>query len=236
MKVSRTALLGAAAIVAAACDNSSDKPTKPEASRAPVEAKAPAPPPAAEPKPAAEPPGPGRLDGEMIRAAATAQGVERIKIETEADGKVRYLAVTHNDAAALPEPVVELLAKQYPGGKILKYEAEMVDRHGRLFEVEVETQDKQRCEYSAKADGTLVYSECHIDPAALPEKIRADVERAFPGAPIKEAEKKVVVGGEEEFEVELESGGRVHELYFKADGTRFRHELVIPAIVEVPAD
>lgn len=234
MKVSRTALLGAAAIIAAACDNSSDKPTKPEASRAPMEAKAPAPPPA-EPKPAAEPPGPGRLDGEMLRVAATAQGVEKIKLEAESDGKVRYLSVHHHDAGALPEPVAKLLEAQFPGGKILKYETEMVDGHGRLFEVEVETKDQQVCEYSAKPDGTLMYTECHIDPKALPEPIRAALDKAFPGAAIKEAEKKTVIGGEEEFEVELETGGRLHELYFKTDGTQLRHELVIPAVIEVPA-
>lgn len=232
MLVRTAALLGAAAIVAAACDNSSDKPTKPEASRAPVETKAAAPT-TPTPAPVAEA-GPGRIDSESIRTAATAQGVEKVKIETDADGKVRYLSVYHKDAGALPEPVTRMLETQYPGGKILKYETEIVD-DGRRYEVEVETKDQQICEYSAKADGTLVYNECHIDPKALPEKIRAEVEKTFPGAAIKEAEKKTIVGGEEEYEVELESGGRTHELYFKADGTRFRHELVIPAVIEVPA-
>lgn len=233
MAIRTAALLGAAAMIAAACDNTSDKPTTPVASTAPGESRA-APTPAPTPAPVAEP-GPGHMDRDTLRAAATAEGVEKIKIETEADGKVRYLSVYHKDAGALPEPVIKLLDTQYPGGKILRYETEIVDKHGRLYELEVETKDQQLCEYSAKADGTLVYNECHIDPKALPEKIRAEVEKAFPGVPIKEAEKKVIVGGEEEYEVELESGGRMHELYFKADGTQFRHELVIPAVIEVPA-
>jgi hypothetical protein len=234
MAIRTAALLGAAAMIAAACDNSSDKPTKPEASKAPVETKVAAPTPAPTPAPVAEA-GPGHMDSETLRAAATAQGVEKVKIETEADGKVRYLSVYHKDAGALPEPVTKLLETQYPGGKIVRYETEIVDKHGRLYELEVETKDQQICEYSAKADGTLVYNECHIDPKALPEKVRAEVEKAFPGAAIKEAEKKVIVGGEEEYEVELEVGGRMHELYYKADGTQLRHELVIPAVIEVPA-
>ena len=36
-------------------------------------------------------------------------------------------------------------------------------------------------------------------------------------------------------EIEFEAGGRLHELYFKADGSVIRHELVIPAVIEVPA-
>lgn len=231
MVIRTAALLGAAAIIVAACDNSPDKPTRTEASSAPVETKAAAPTPA--PAPVTEA-GPGRLDSESIRTAATAQGVEKVKLEADADGTVRYLSVYHKDAGALPEPVTRMLETQYPGGKILKYETEIV-AEGRRYEVEVETKDQQICEYSAKADGTLVYTECHIDPKALPEKIRAEVDATFPGAAIKEAEKKVIVGGEEEYEVELEAGGRTHELYFKADGTRLRHELVIPAVIEVPA-
>jgi hypothetical protein len=233
MAIRTAALLGAAALLAAGCDNP-DKP-RAEASRPPAEAKATPPTPAPVPAPAAEPTGPGRIDSETLRAAATAQGVERVKLETEKDGSIRYLSVHHKDASALPAAVTRLLDTQYPGGKIVRYETEMVDKLGRLYEVEVETKDQQECEYSAKADGTLVYTECHIDPKALPEKIRTEVERDFPGAAIKEAEKKSVVGGDEEYEVEFESGGRLHELYFKADGTRFRHELVIPALVEVPA-
>lgn len=230
-----TALLSAAAILAAACDNTSDKPTRPEASRAPSEVKAPAATPPAEPKPAAAPSGPGTLDAEIVRAARTAQGVDKVKLEVENDGTIRYASVYHHDAAALPEPVTRLLEVQFPGGKILKYETEMVAGHGRLFELEVETKDQQICEYSAKPDGTLVYTECHIDPKALPEAVRAALDRSFPGAAVKEAEKRTEVGGEDQYEVELESGGRLHELYFKADGTQLRHELVIPAVIEVPA-
>src|SRR5690242_1741102 len=128
MAIRTAALLGAVALVAAACDNSGDKP-RTETSKAPVETKtAPAP---AQVPPTAEPPGPGRLDGETLRAAATAEGVERVKLETEKDGSVRYLSVNHKDAAALPGPVKGLLETQYPGGKIVAYETEMVDKHGR---------------------------------------------------------------------------------------------------------
>ena len=167
------------------------------------------------------------------RAAATAQGVTKVKIEAENDGALRYVSVYHGDAAAIPEPVRKLLDAQFPGGKILGYESESVAGQGHLFEVEVETQDKQTCEYSAKADGTLHSTECHIDPRALPEPVRTAVEKAHPGVTIKEAEKKTFVGAGEQYEVELDVDGKEHEYYFKPDGTAIRHEISIPAVLEV---
>ncbi|MBZ5709084.1 PepSY-like domain-containing protein [Nannocystis pusilla] len=201
-------------------------PTTPAAPAAPAEAK-PAPPPAAS--------GPGQLDADLVRTAGTAQGVEKIKLEVEADGSLRYFSVYHQDAASLPEPVRKQVEAVYPGARALRYETEFVAPHGRLFEVEVETADKQSCELSAKADGGVLYTECHIDAKALPEPVRAAFDKAHPGAAIKEVEKKTLTGAGDEYEIEFEAGGRLHELYFKPDGAVIRHELVIPAVIEVPA-
>lgn len=218
-----TALLGSA------CDSGpapAPRPEPPKAQPAPTPIPAPAPAPVVKE-------GPGQVDPAMIRAAATAQGVTKVKIEAENDGALRYVSVYHGDAAAIPEPVRKLLDAQFPGGKILGYESESVAGQGHLFEVEVETQDKQTCEYSAKADGTLHYTECHIDPRALPEPVRAAVEKAHPGVAIKEAEKKTFVGAGEQYEVELDVDGKEHEYYFKPDGAAIRHEISIPAVLEV---
>ncbi|MDC0673830.1 PepSY-like domain-containing protein [Nannocystis radixulma] len=204
-------------------------PTKAAAPAAPAETK-PAPPPA----PAAAP-GPGQLDADLVRAAGTAQGVEKIKLEAEADGSLRYFSVYHQDAASLPEPVRKQIETVYPGARALRYETEFVAPHGRLFEVEVETADKQNCELSAKADGGVIYTECQIDAKALPEPVRTAFDKAHPGAAIKEVEKKTLTGAGDEYEIEFEAGGRLHELYFKPDGAIIRHELVIPAVIEIPA-
>jgi len=210
---------------AASKGQTAPSPTKAAAPPAPAEAK-PAPAPAA---------GPGHLDADLVRAAGSAQGVEKVKIEVEKDGSLRYLSVYHQDAAALPEPVRKQMETVYPGGKALRYETEFVVPHGRLHEIEVETADKQQCELSAKADGSIIYTECHIDAKALPEPVRAAFDKAHPGAAIKEVEKKTLTGAGDEYEIEFEAGGRLHELYFKPDGAMIRHELVIPAVIEVPA-
>lgn len=231
------ALTCGAALLAPACDGGTDKPPPPAAVEKTPAAEtkvADAPRPATPPAPAQEV-GPGQLDAEIVRAAASAQGVQKLKLEVEADGRVRYLSLYHNDASKLPEAVTRQVEAQFPGGKVLVYETEIVAEHGRLFEVEVETRDQQKCEFSAKADGSLVYQECHIDPKALPEPVRAAAERALPGAAIKEAEKKTYAGGRDEYEIEAEHGGRLHELYFRPDGEIFRHEIVITAEIEVAA-
>lgn len=227
----RSALILSSALVLLACDSGAAKTSR-------TDAAPPAPAPVAkpaEPAPASKPapPTPGRIDPDLARAAATAQGVEKVKIEAEPDGQFRYVSVYHHDAAALPEPVTKQVEAQFPGSKILRYESEFVEGTGRLFEVEVETRDQQKCEFSAKPDGALLYTECEIDPKALPDAVRATLDKAFPGVTLKEAEKKSTVGSNDEFEVEFEVAGRLHELYLRADGTAFRHELVVPAVFEI---
>ncbi|PCC66435.1 Putative beta-lactamase-inhibitor-like, PepSY-like [Nannocystis exedens] len=234
MQHHRILALGVAGLILAACGPGTASKGEP----APAPTKAPAPPPAESkpPSPApAAPVGPGQLDADLVRAAGTAQGVEKIKVEVEKDGTVRYLSVYHQDAAAVPEPVRKQLDATYPGARVLRYETEHVVPHGRLHEIEVETADKQQCELSVKADGGVVYTECHIDAKALPEAVRAAFDKAYPGAAVKEVEKKTLTGAGDEYEIEFEAGGRLHELYFKPDGSVIRHELVVPAVIEVPA-
>lgn len=180
------------------------------------------------------PPAGPALDAEIVRAAATAAGVTKLKLEAEADGSLRELSLYHNDATALPAAVTAMLATQYPGATIRAYETEFDRAHGRVFEVEVLTTDKRECEYSATPEGQLLYNECHIDPKTLSAPIKATIEDKVPGAKILEAEKTTYPDGRETYSVELEAGGKVHELYFERDAI-VRHELVVTAQLEVPA-
>jgi len=189
---------------------------------------------AATPTPAAATPPSPNLDAEIVRAAATAAGVTKLKLEADADGSLRELSLYHNDASVLPVAVTAMLATQYPGATIRAYETEFDRAHGRVFEVEVLTADKRECEYSATPDGQLLYNECHIDPKTLPEPIRAAIPTTVPNAKILEAEKTTFPDGRETYSVELSADGKVHELYFERDAL-IRHEIVITAQLEVPA-
>lgn len=182
--------------------------------------------------PVTAPAGP-RLDAEIVAAAATAKGVIKLKIEAEADGSVRELSLYHGDESALPAAVTGLREAQYPGSKVRAYETEYDRDHGRVFEIEVTTRDKQECELSAKPDGTLIYNECHVAAKTLGAGVLAAIEKTVPGAKIGEAEKKTHADGKVIVSVEVTAGGKKHELYFDGDAL-VRHELVLPAEVEVP--
>ncbi|HEY0135362.1 MAG TPA: hypothetical protein VGB85_14860 [Nannocystis sp.] len=188
------------------------------------------------PLPTAPPPAPAvsSLDADIVRAAGSAAGVQKLKLECEADGSVREASLYHMDEAALPPAVLALREQQYPGSKLRAYETEYEREHGRLFEVEVTTRDGQECEYSAKPDGTLVYTECHVDAKTLSAGLRAALEHKLPDAEILEAEKKTYADGRVLHSVEVRAGGKVHELYFEDDAV-VRHEIVVPAQLEVPA-
>jgi len=183
--------------------------------------------------PVVEAPVAPRLDAEIVAAAASAAGVRKFKIEADADGSIRELSVYHNDAAALPAAVTALREAQYPGSKVRAYETEYDRDHGRVFEIEVTTKDKQDCELSARPDGGLVYTECHIPAKSLPGPVVSAIDKAVPGAKILEAEKKTYVDGRAIVSVEVTAGGEKHELYFEGDALS-RHVRVIAGELEVP--
>lgn len=198
--------------------------------------------------PEVAPLGPGRLDPMLVRIAATAN---KMKLELELDGSVRKLAVYHDDVGALPAAVTARASEVFPGAKVRSYESEYYRDLGRVFEVEVETADGQRCEVSAREDGALVYKECELDPKALPPEIVAALERDAPGRKIQEVERKDHADGKVEFVAELGPAASAtkkpapkklvagddeapgEELYFDAAGTLIRREVTLPAEVEI---
>lgn len=194
--------------------------------------------------------GPGQLDPEIVRIAAA--GARKLKLELEADGAVRKLAVYHDDASALPAAVVARTSEVYPGGVVRHYETELYRDLGRVYEIEVTTKDKQSCELSAREDGTIVYKECELDPKSLPAEISAAIARDAAGRKLLEVERKDYADGKTEFvaevgpdpktakpakpakkgeEAEDEAAGE--ELYFDATGKLLRREITLTAEVEI---
>lgn len=191
---------------------------------------------------------PGQLDPELVRAALA--GAREIKLELDADGSVRKLAVYHNDAASIPEAVTKKALEVFPGATVRDYETEFYRDKGRVFEVEVTTADKQSCEVSAQADGALVYTECELPAASLPAEIQAAVARDATGRKVLEAERKTHADGSLEFIVEVaaadaptkpktktddddDDDAGAEEFYYDATGKLLRREVMIPAEIEI---
>lgn len=169
----------------------------------------------------------------VVRSTSTAAGVEKLKLRVDASGAVQKTSLVHHDAAEVPEAVKKLAGEKFPGAKVLAYESEVYADSGRAWEVEVETADQQKCELSAREDGTLVYVECAVAPALLPPAVVQALAQLVPGGKVVEAESKRGSGADDLL-VEVQQGERLHYLRFHADGVLFSHGLKVAATVEVP--
>lgn len=182
----------------------------------------------------AEAPAPAAIPAALVETAAKAPRVEKVKIRVDNQGVVHKVAVYHGDADRIPQAVRDLAVKTYADSKPKRYESEHYSDKGDIFEVEVETKDGKQCEVAATKDGTLVYTECRVDEASLPAKVRAAIDKTVPGGKLLEAEEKKGTDVDE-ITVEVEKDGREHYLTITRSGELLSHHLRIPAVLEVPA-
>ena len=172
----------------------------------------------------------GKLDRVFLERALAIPSHEKIEVKVGLDGSIEEVELYHGDAAAIPEAVRELAARTFPGAKVKKFETEL-DAAGEIFEVEVEVKGRE-CEVSARADGTLIYTECELPAKAITPEIRAVVAKVLPGAKI-EGIKEITRGEVRSIEVEAELGGHEHELLLNDGLNLVRHVRKVPAVLEV---
>lgn len=202
-----------------------------------VEAAAPPPPSCPEPPkqvcPEPPPPPPlglGKLDRAFFDRALAMKKREKLELKVNLDGSIGEIELYHGDPEALPQVVRDLAEKTFPKGKVLHYETE-VDAGGDIFEVEVDFKGKE-CEVSARADGTLLYTECEESTKDLGPILGPSVAKGFPGAKVVGL-KKISRPEAESFEVELMIDGEEHEVEFDAAGQVTAHVRKIPAVLEI---
>jgi hypothetical protein len=170
-----------------------------------------------------------------IAAAATGPTVERMKVRLDGEGVIIKQSVYHGDHSAIPQAVLDLAEKTFPGSRPRRYETEHYADFGQVFEVEVDTADNKMCEVAARPEGELVYTECRLDPRELPKPVSDRVSATFPDAKILEAEQKSGpdVG---EFTVEVEVGSRQFYLRIAPDGTLIQKLVRVQAVIELPVE
>jgi len=142
--------------------------------------------------------------------------------------------VYHQQASAIPAPVLDLRGQHYPKSSIVEYETEVTAADGRVFEVEVKTADGQDCEYSAKEDGSLIYTECQVSPETLPAPVLEVVKTQLADGKIEEAEVIRRAGQPLHYELEVLLSGRKHKLKLDEQGGNLTHLIVVPAEIAVP--
>lgn len=183
---------------------------------------------------ATTPPAPptAALDAEIVRTAAAAANVQKLKVRVDADGGIVKQSLYHDKADALPAKVIEAAKTRFPNATIRHYETELYADRGRVYEVEVDDAGKL-CELAATPEGAEVYVECEIDPTSLAAELKATVEKQAPGGKILEAETKK--GPDvDEVTVEVEHDGRELYVRMRSDGTLIQTLRRFPAIIEIP--
>lgn len=162
---------------------------------------------------------------------AHAPGVS-VKVYLDAGGAVHKISLYHQQVDRVPEPVRRLAQERFHRAQMRQYEVELLADGSWVHEVELETPDGQRCELSATAQGRLLYTECLIAPAELPEAVRAEVGRRLPGGEVEEAEVQTGASGRV-YEVKVRLAGQTHVLRLGPSGEVLRRSLRIPAVLDV---
>ena len=175
---------------------------------------------------------------ELLATAQRSGEVQELRVYYGKDQRPRKIAVYHQRAELVPEPVKAAALAQFPDAKIVKYEHEYYADIGVVHEVELETTDGKDVEVSAFADGTVYYVEQPVELESLAESAREIIAQKVPGGVIEELEHKK--GPELELyqaRVAPEGGGAAkHYLVFDAAGNLVRHNLRYPAYIEVPVN
>lgn len=169
-----------------------------------------------------------------VRELATASTtVDKLKLRFNGEGKLVKQALYHGEAAAAPAALVDAVKERYPGHSIRGYETEHYADLGAVFEIEFETSEGQHCELAAREDGSVIYTECRVDPAELPESIIKNIDGIFSGSKVLEAEFKTM-DEQESYSVEFEHEGREYYFHFDAEGQVTSKHVLVPAVVELP--
>jgi uncharacterized membrane protein YkoI len=123
----------------------------------------------------------------------------------------------------VPKAVIDAFEKAYPNAKSPEFETETFEGRA-VYEVEYKENGK---EYEAlySADGILVQTEEEIDVKSLPEPVVQAINKAYPEANIKEAEKLMKPDGTlTGYEVEIKTEGKKIELELDVNGKILRTE------------
>ncbi|MCA9655134.1 MAG: hypothetical protein H6712_30245 [Myxococcales bacterium] len=173
------------------------------------------------------------LAPEVAKAALGTDTVFKMKVRIDADGNLVKQSAYHRNEAAIPGPVLSLAEQRFPGAKVMHFETEAYAEHGVVYEVEVDDGGRT-CEVAARADGTELYTECHVDASQLDAAAKATIDGIAPGGKILEVETKKGPEIPEEITVEVEHQGQQLYLRLAADGSLRQALRRIPAVVEIP--
>jgi hypothetical protein len=123
----------------------------------------------------------------------------------------------------VPKAVIAAFEKAYPNAKDVKFEKETFEGKA-AFEIEYKDNGKEH-DLIYSDDGTLLQKEDEIDSKSLPESITQAINKKYPQAEIKEAEKLTKPDGTAAgYEVEIEAADKKVELELDINGNILKTE------------
>lgn len=123
----------------------------------------------------------------------------------------------------VPKAVISAFEKAYPNAKDVKFEKEKFEGK-EAYEVEYKEKDREY-DLLYSADGTLLQKEEEISSKSLPEPVTQAINKMYPQAEIKEAEKLIKPDGTlAGYEVEIKTAGKKVELELDANGKILKTE------------
>lgn len=124
-------------------------------------------------------------------------------------------------AKNLPAAVRSAFAKSYPGARITGA-AQETEKGVMYYEIE-SVDGKIHRDLLYTRDGQVSEIEEAMEPASLPEAVKATLKTKYPGYTVKKAE-KTTHGTVTDLEVLIEMGKKRHEVVFDENGTVKKNE------------
>ena len=107
------------------------------------------------------------------------------------------------------------------------------DKAGDWYELEVRNASGGRAMYDVYADGREKTIRRFMKRDELPPAVAAEIEKRVPGATLEKALRKQVPGAPDEIIVTLTRGVSVHTFRFDPTYQVVRHQVRMPALVEI---
>ena len=174
----------------------------------------------------------GNLDGELLEEITDTAAIQQMDARVDDHGALVAVALRHFDGPAIPVAVRALVTERYPGASLVYFGTTHEAGQTVLYDALVQTGEDRQCTVAAEGDGSLVYTECDIDAAALPPPVGEAVARLGEGEIVRVAQRDAPA--QTVFIVEKRIAQRTHVLELNAEGDILEHDVLLPATIRIP--
>lgn len=135
--------------------------------------------------------------------------------------------------ADVPHALMKRATALVPGAKPVRSKKIIRDVGTTTYEIDVKGDGAARATLYIRANGEESMRRVFVPASALPPKVAAQVAQLLPQGAITEAQHKRAAGRPDELMVTVRRGASVHTLRFSSEGALRRHQVEMPALINV---